>query len=350
MTDIISIKGWQSWSPCKKTLFKIPNYFYSPHKTHEWELNPTLRPKKPIKGWCSWYAFGSDINEDKILTNAKELTKYFPEDNKKYVIIDDGWAKIGDWDTSDADKFPNGMKSVADKIKSLGLKPGLWIAPFWADPRSNLAKNHPEYFVRDGNSFAEGFPLTSFKIPYFNFRLILDLENPNANRMIKNHIKNIIENWGYELLKLDFLYTPYFNPKYKDTKIPDKILVDFLSFIKKNYPDVYTIGCGCPLGPAAGLTDAMRVSSDIINPKLDNFWPINAIFNKSRIRQLENNLEERKGFSKIWNVDPDVFVSRKSTGLSKKDIKGLYKLDITANGLFILGDDLTKTTVIFPTC
>lgn len=261
----INLPGWQSWSPCKKTLLKIPKYFYSPHRIEKWSLEPSIKLKKPIKGWCSWYALGSNINEKNISNNSKELIKYFPGNKDRYVIIDDGWTKNGDWDMCDLEKFPNGMKFIASKIKGLGLKPGIWIAPFWADPKSKLAENHQEYFVRSGKNYVEGFPLLPFNIPFIKFRLILDLEKSEVNKMIKDHIKNIVENWGYTLLKLDFLYAPYFNPKYKNTEIPDEILKDFLFFIKKNYPDVYTVGCGCPLGPAAGFTDAMRISSDIIN-------------------------------------------------------------------------------------
>jgi alpha-galactosidase len=341
------ISGWQSWTPCKIQSLQISRPCdFSPQKVKSWNLVPASRLKKPVKGWCSWYAYGFNISEKKIIDNAICLKKLWPGEDK-YVLIDGGWTKDGDWENADTVKFPKGMKYMATQIKKIGLRPGIWISPFLADPNSEIVNKHPEYFIKKDGQFINGFNLFPFQFPFINQKYILDLEKPEVLAYLRECIHKIIVDWGYELLKLDFLYAIYFNPKYKTPDIPDQILTDFLTYIKRTYPNIYTIGCGCPLGPAAGLTDAMRISNDITTPQLDNLWPINSIVNSQKLHQLEQNLKYRKDFSKIWNIDPDVFVGRKSSGLSNNQIKKLYSLIENSKGLFFLGDDLTKPTLLF---
>jgi len=204
-------------------------------------------------------------------------------------------------------------------------------------------QKNPDLVVRNKFFPIEGFPILPFDIPFINFRQILDMENPKAEKYVKECIKNIVENWKYDLLKIDFLYAIYFDPRYKNnTKTPDQILGNLLGWIKKEYPHVYTIGCGLPFGPAVGLVDAMRISADTFNPLLNNIWPFNSIFSHSRIKQLEINIEKRRGFEKIWNIDPDVWACGKSVGLNEKDAKNLFNIIKSTNSLFFLGNDLRK--------
>lgn len=343
MNKQINIPGWQSWSPTRKRFIKIPAYFYSPHKINSWDLFPTHRLKKTITGWCSWYAYGANIDEKRIIFNVDSLESNFG--NKfEYVLIDDGWCKHGDWNNCYQDRFPSGMKKLASNIKKKGLKSGIWLAPFWIHPKSQIAQTNPEYVMKFKGYPVEGYPLLNLP-KWFNYRNVLDIENPKAYKHLQRLITTIVEDWGYELLKLDFLYSIYFNPRYKSTNTPDHLLGKFLKWIRDKYPHIYIIGCGCPLGPAAGLVDAMRISSDTIFPFLDNIWPINYIANTSRINQLEQNLEDRKDFQKIWNIDPDAFVARNQTGLSFTQVKRLYELIKNSDGLLFLGDELNTQNV-----
>ncbi|NDD82494.1 MAG: hypothetical protein EBZ53_08040, partial [Verrucomicrobia bacterium] len=76
----------------------------------------------------------------------------------KVIQIDDGWnlpcrghpRNWGDW--SPGEKFPQGMRAVADELHSLGFRAGLWLAPFSVDPGSRLAAEHPDWILRNRNS------------------------------------------------------------------------------------------------------------------------------------------------------------------------------------------------------
>ena len=79
---------------------------------------------KPTFVYNTWEPFIKDINEKLVM----ELAKAAAEAGMKEFIIDDGWQdNYGDWGI-DKKKFPNGLKPVFDYIKSLGMKPGIWIS------------------------------------------------------------------------------------------------------------------------------------------------------------------------------------------------------------------------------
>ena len=62
--------------------------------------------------------------------------------------VDDGWQQsIGDWEANG--KFPAGMQTLAQRIKSTGRRAGLWLAPLIAVKSSKLFREHKDWFLRD---------------------------------------------------------------------------------------------------------------------------------------------------------------------------------------------------------
>ncbi|MES4831594.1 alpha-galactosidase, partial [Streptomyces anthocyanicus] len=95
--------------------------------------------------WCSWYAYYESITEEQLTKDVTAL-RGLPFD---VVQVDDGWERaVGDWEAND--KFPSGMRALADRITDAGLRPGLWIAPFIVLPGSRTARQRPELLLRDG--------------------------------------------------------------------------------------------------------------------------------------------------------------------------------------------------------
>ncbi|CUA75933.1 hypothetical protein RSOLAG22IIIB_01936 [Rhizoctonia solani] len=89
--------------------------------------------KTPALGWNSWNAYQGNINQDKIRAAADALVSLGLKDaGYTYVNIDDCWSNITGRDTGtnrikpDLNKFPNGIKSVADYVHSLGLLIGIY--------------------------------------------------------------------------------------------------------------------------------------------------------------------------------------------------------------------------------
>ena len=101
--------------------------------------------EKPMFVYNTWNPFRKEVNA----TLVNELAEAAAACGAEEFIIDDGWQENkGDWDI-DLKKFPGGLKPVFDRIKSLGMKPGLWISLTEAETRSQVYREHPEWFMRD---------------------------------------------------------------------------------------------------------------------------------------------------------------------------------------------------------
>ncbi|MGA9060404.1 MAG: ricin-type beta-trefoil lectin domain protein [Terracidiphilus sp.] len=85
----------------------------------------------PPMGWNDWAHYQCDFTEQAILENAKLLvTTGFAAHGYNTVTIDDCWmAKSRDAQgnlQADSERFPRGMKPVADAIHGMGLKFGIY--------------------------------------------------------------------------------------------------------------------------------------------------------------------------------------------------------------------------------
>lgn len=85
----------------------------------------------PPMGWNSWNTFGEDINEQLICDAADKIVETgLSALGYEYIVIDDCWSlKERDENgrlVADPEKFPNGMKAVADYVHSKGLKFGMY--------------------------------------------------------------------------------------------------------------------------------------------------------------------------------------------------------------------------------
>lgn len=85
----------------------------------------------PQMGWNSWNKFGTGINEQMVKEMADALISTGLKDaGYNHILLDDGWMDM----ERDAqgnlvphpEKFPNGIKVVADYVHSKGLKFGLY--------------------------------------------------------------------------------------------------------------------------------------------------------------------------------------------------------------------------------
>lgn len=85
----------------------------------------------PPMGWNSWNTFGANINEGLIREMADALVRTgLKEAGYEYVILDDGWQHTQRDENGrlceDKQKFPSGIKALADYIHGKGLKFGMY--------------------------------------------------------------------------------------------------------------------------------------------------------------------------------------------------------------------------------
>ena len=87
--------------------------------------------KTPPMGWNSWNTFAENINEQLIFETADRMVDSGLRDlGYEYLVIDDCWS-LRERDENgrlvpDPEKFPHGMKAVADYVHSKGLKFGMY--------------------------------------------------------------------------------------------------------------------------------------------------------------------------------------------------------------------------------
>ncbi len=84
----------------------------------------------PPMGWNSWNKFGCNVSEKLIMDMADKMVETGMKDaGYQYIVIDDCWQVERDslgFIQPDPDRFPHGMKYLADYVHSKGLKFGLY--------------------------------------------------------------------------------------------------------------------------------------------------------------------------------------------------------------------------------
>ncbi|MBD3363015.1 hypothetical protein GF362_04815 [Candidatus Dojkabacteria bacterium] len=334
---------WQSWSPVKPRFPRLPIYDYCPVKENSSMVfkHKSDKLKQKITGWCSWYAYGKNISGKKLLAEAQKIKELKLE--IEYILIDGGWCEIGDWRRPYKSKFPEGLESIIDQIRKLGFKIGLWMSPFQTSKNAELVSQHPDWLVSDNGKYVDALRLTPWD-RYFSWgRYMLDFSMQEVQEYIFKCITIFVKKWKIDLLKLDFLYTPYFNPKFKTITQPDLQLKTLFKYIKKHFPKIYLSACGCPLEIAKGLVDSIRIGKDTTVPFLYNKPLLGGLINKRNLKLLERKMRllKKQDYDQYYNLDPDAFVSMPETGFSKKDIERLRNI-IFGSKVVFWGDRLSN--------
>lgn len=97
--------------------------------TNAYSLDNGLARTPPM-GWNSWNKFACDVNEQLIREMADAMvTSGMKDAGYVYLVIDDCWQIDRDAQGNilpDPQRFPSGMKALADYVHSRGLKFGLY--------------------------------------------------------------------------------------------------------------------------------------------------------------------------------------------------------------------------------
>jgi alpha-galactosidase len=94
-------------------------------------MNKPLANTPPM-GWNSFNMFGDAVSETVVRETADALVASGLKNcGYEYVVIDDCWSEKGGRDNHgdlvpDTDKFPNGIKALADYVHGRGLKIGIY--------------------------------------------------------------------------------------------------------------------------------------------------------------------------------------------------------------------------------
>lgn len=281
-------------------------------------------------GYTTWYNYYGSITEDIVVRDLESLSKL---DEKVDIFqIDDGYQKaIGDWTETKKDKFPNGMKKIADEIHKKNMLAGLWLAPLAVTANSSVYKEHKDWLVCDkkGKPYVAG--------PNWGPFYALDIYNKDAAAYIRHFFDVILNEWGYDMVKLDFLYAACVLPIHNKTR--GQVMCDAMDLIRDCVGDKIILGCGVPLMPAFGKVDFCRIGADV-----DLEW----IRRKNRIREdvstpntVNCTVFRRHLNGRAFLNDPDVFLLRDTNTKMTFDQRALLaKINSYFGSLLFVSDNV----------
>jgi len=257
-----------------------------------------------LAGYTSWYNYFTKITEQIILRDLDGLDKV--RDAVSIFQIDDGYEPaVGDWLLPNPD-FPNGMKPIADKIHAKGYKAGIWLAPFNASKKSRLVEEHPDWLLRNRS----GKPLLGCAA--WGGAYTLDIYHPQARAYIKQVLSTVVNDWDYDMVKLDFLYSECMIPRGGKTR--GTIMCEAMAFLRECVGEKLILGCGVPLGPSFGTVDACRIGCDAALSYKPPFY-LKLHINRetpSTQNSINNAIQRRHLNKRAFASDPDVFFLREN--------------------------------------
>lgn len=287
---------------------------------------------KPIFGYTSWYRHYQDISEQKILSDLRGM-QHMPYKADVFQI-DDGWqTAVGDWLSVDAAKFPHGMEQIAGQIRSAGYRAGLWLAPFVCEKNSAVYREHADWLVRDesGEPVRGGANWSGF--------YALDFYNEDFRAYLREVFDTVVREWGFSLLKLDFLYGVCIMPRADKTR--GQIMSEAMDFLRECAGDAQILGCGVPLGAAFGKVDYCRIGCDV---SLD--WddkPYMRMMHRERVstkHSLLNSVFRRQLDGRAFLCDPDVFLLREDNiSMTAEQKRCLAEINALTGSVLFTSDD-----------
>jgi alpha-galactosidase len=228
-----------------------------------------LLPRQPIYGINDWYITYGMNSAEIILNHTSRMAELATDtSNRPFSVVDSGWAFYSPLMPNDCcwqDDFsrPNehfkDMHLLADNIKKLGMRPGLWTRPLCGAHNDNKSLLLPAI---PGRELAN--------------KPVLDPSIPENLARIHRNI-SIYRNWGYELVKHDFttydmlgkwgdhmnadITTPgwAFNDP---TKTTAEIILNLYRTIRNAAQGMYVLGCNTASHLSAGLFEANRIGDD----------------------------------------------------------------------------------------
>ena len=258
-------------------------------------------PTRPPAGWCSWYYYYLNITEEEMLKNTAWLAKHLKPYGCETVQLDDGFQLLApdghqaqSWTTWN-DKFPNGPKGLADKIREAGFRAGLWLTPF-SQGDAALVEANPEWFLFSD----QGVPVTTFK-----GSMTLDATNDGAlEGWFKPLFRQLAERDGYDYFKIDGQTTVIAEyrkhaKRFHEVMDPAAAYRQGLHAIREAIgPDRYLLNCWGCVPEGIGYVTGARTGGDIVASWSGMMPAVSA----TRYWYFTHNI--------CWHADPDVICVR----------------------------------------
>ncbi|MDD7416305.1 MAG: glycoside hydrolase family 36 protein [Treponemataceae bacterium] len=302
---------------------------------------------KKALGWESWYNHYTQIDEKIIIedlnalaeketvlsllnsdySDTSDIANSTNTKGKTPIIfqIDDGWeTSVGDWSIHQ-EKFPGGLKSLANQIENRGFIPGLWIAPFLLYEKSPVALEHPDWLLRNKN----GKPVCAGVNPGWNGLkplCCLDLSQDEVLSYLDSIMDKAINDWGFRYLKLDFMYAGMLHGSFKNGGAAYEWYEKAIKLLTrrkttKDGKKIAYLGCGIPMEQSYKDFPLSRIGCDTYEHWENKFLKL---IKWNARNEAYLNLKDTLGRS-LWDKtiyanDPDViFIRNKNCSLTRDE-------------------------------
>ena len=276
------------------------------------------RCPKPPTGWMSWNVYFDKATAEDNLAEARIGKEKFQPFGLEFWSIE-SWQGNSDQlpvskfynlnlETNE-NQFPLGMKKLADDIRALGFRPGLWTAPFGTGS-DEFYESHKDWFLHD----KEGKPIGAW-----NGKYMIDPSNDEVVERLRKIHDVASHEWGYEFFKIDgmsgsgpgYCAHMYERPdvravfKNPDVEAPFERCVRALREGIGN--DRVFLACqGHFTGPEAKYADAARTGADIVHPNQPVKWA-------NVLQQAGRTLNQIFVNNIVFYSDPDTLLVRDLT-------------------------------------
>lgn len=157
---------------------------------------PDADQDRPVL-YNSWEATGFGISEDQ----QRKLARRAAAMGVELFVVDDGWfgartsdrAGLGDW-TPNPDRFPAGLKPLAEDVHALGMRFGIWVEPEMVNPDSELYRAHPDWA-----QFQQGRTRTEYRN-----QLVLNLARQDVQEYLWEQLDGLLSSAPIDYVKWDF--------------------------------------------------------------------------------------------------------------------------------------------------
>jgi len=165
----------------------------------------------PICACGSWIFAESTLStKDKVFSLAKAFLdrdiycENFWMDAGWYSTVPspDWWSTVGTW-RPNLERFPGGLKPVADKFREMGLGFLLWFEPERVGANTDIAREHPEWVWGGTNGG------------------LFKLGEPEACQWLTDYLVNFIKENGITIYRQDFNMNPL--SYWRDNDEPDRL-------------------------------------------------------------------------------------------------------------------------------
>ena len=159
---------------------------------------------------------------------------------------------------------------------------------------------------------------------------------------LRESFRRVFEDWGFDLVKLDFLYGAA--PFGSDSESRAGRMIRALKFLRELCGDKLILGCGVPVMPAFGLVDYCRVSCDV-GLDWDGSWLMRQTHRErvSTRQAIANTIFRRQLNGRAWLSDPDVFFLREDNlKLTEEQKQTLCTVNALFGGMLLCSDDMGK--------